>query len=241
MDALALAGLHGLVADSSVRTDGNQGLGGLQTFLDRRSDDLTQMMIDHIEVVALSVGIATVLSIAIALLVWDSPIGRNLAVTSTAIILTVPSLALLAILSPLFGLGWGPTVTALVLYSMLPIVRNAVTGLREVPSHVLESARGMGMSPTHVLLRVQLPMAWPIILTGIRVATQLAIGIAAIGAYVAGPGLGQYIFKGLSSLGSVNALNYALSGTVGVVLLALVADALFVLIARFTTPRGLRV
>ncbi|CAI9401671.1 ABC transporter permease [Nocardioides sp. T2.26MG-1] len=241
MDALALAGRHGLVADSSVRADGNQGLGGLQTFLDRRSDDLTQMMVDHIEVVALSVGIATVLSIAIALLVWDSPIGRNLAVTSTAIILTVPSLALLAILSPLFGLGWGPTVTALVLYSMLPIVRNAVTGLREVPAHVLESARGMGMSPTHVLLRVQLPMAWPIILTGIRVATQLAIGIAAIGAYVAGPGLGQYIFKGLSSLGSVNALNYALSGTVGVVLLALVADALFVLIARFTTPRGLRV
>lgn len=241
MDALALAGRPGLVADSSVRADGNQGLGGLQTFLDRRSDDLTQMMVDHIEVVALSVGIATVLSIAIALLVWDSPIGRNLAVTSTAIILTVPSLALLAILSPLFGLGWGPTVTALVLYSMLPIVRNAVTGLREVPSHVLESARGMGMSPTHVLLRVQLPMAWPIILTGIRVATQLAIGIAAIGAYVAGPGLGQYIFKGLSSLGSVNALNYALSGTVGVVLLALVADALFVLIARFTTPRGLRV
>lgn len=228
------------MATPTPRAEGYQGLDGLQTFLERRQDDLTQMLLDHITVVALSVGIATVLSIAIALLVWDRPIGRTLAVTSTAVILTVPSLALLAILSPLFGLGWGPTVTALVLYSMLPIVRNTITGLREVPAHVLESARGMGMGRTRVLLQVQLPMAWPIILTGIRVATQLAIGIAAIGAYVAGPGLGQYIFKGLSSLGSLNALNYALSGTLGVVLLALVADALFILIARFTTPRGLR-
>lgn len=229
-----------LLAAAAVHMEGYQGLDGLQTFLERRQDDLTAMFIDHVTVVALSVGISTVLSIAIALLVWDRPIGRTLAVTSTAVILTVPSLALLAILSPLFGLGWGPTVTALVLYSMLPIVRNTVTGLREVPAHVLESARGMGMGSTRVLLQVQLPMAWPIILTGIRVATQLAIGIAAIGAYVAGPGLGQYIFKGLSSLGSINALNYALSGTVGVVLLALAADAAFVLIARITTPRGLR-
>lgn len=228
-------------AFAPVSTDEYHGLQGFETFVQRRSDDLTTMLVDHILVVVLSVGIATVISIAIALLVWDRPVGRTLAVTSTAVILTVPSLALLAILSPLFGLGWGPTVTALVLYSMLPIVRNTVTGLREVPSHVLESARGMGMSRTKVLLRVQLPMAWPIILTGIRVATQLAIGIAAIGAYVAGPGLGQYIFQGLSSLGSLNALNYALSGTVLVVLLALVVDGLFILIARFTTPRGLRV
>ncbi|HEU5038864.1 MAG TPA: ABC transporter permease [Nocardioides sp.] len=233
--------ITGLLGATPVRAEGYQGLDGLQTFLERRSDDIQQMMIDHITVVALSVGIATVLSITLGLVVWNHPIGRTIAVTSTAVILTVPSLALLAILSPLFGLGWGPTVTALVLYSMLPIVRNTVTGLREVPAHVLESARGMGMSPTRVLLQVQLPMAWPIILTGIRVASQLAIGIAAIGAYVAGPGLGQYIFKGLSSLGSLNALNYALVGTVGVVILALIVDAVFVLIARFTTPRGLRV
>lgn len=225
----------------TTATGGLRGLDGLGEFLDRRSDDVQQMLVDHLAVVALSVSIATVVSVALGLLVWNRPIGRSVAVSTTAIILTVPSLALMAILSPLFGLGWGPTVTALVAYSMLPIVRNTVAGLREVPAHVLESARGMGMSRTGVLLRVQLPMAWPIILTGIRVAAQLAIGIAAIGAYVAGPGLGQYIFKGLSSLGSLNALNYALTGTVGVIVLALAVDAAFVLIARFTTPRGLRV
>lgn len=217
-----------------------RGLDDLGTFLERRSDDLGQMLTEHLTVVALSVGIATVVGVGIGLLVWNRRIGRSLAITSAAIILTIPSLALLAILSPLFGLGWGPTVVSLVLYSLLPIIRNTVVGLREVPAHVLESARGMGMTPGKILMRIQLPMAWPIILTGIRVATQLAIGIAAIAAYVAGPGLGQYIFKGLSSLGSKNALNYALSGTVGVVLLALTVDAVFILITRYTTPRGLR-
>jgi len=216
------------------------GLGGLTTFVAGRSDDLLEMLVSHLLVVLVSVVLATVLGVGVGLLVWDRRIARSVAVTTAAIILTVPSLALLAILSPFLGLGWGPTVVALVLYSLLPIVRNTVVGLREVPDAVLESARGMGMAPRTVLLRIQLPLAWPVILTGIRVATQLAIGIAAIGAYVAGPGLGQFIFRGLSSLGSVNALNYVLSGTVGVILIALLADALFVLITRVTTPGGLR-
>lgn len=216
-------------------------LSRLGTFLDRRSDELWQLFLEHLAVVALSVALATVVGVLVGLLVWNRAGGRAVAITSAAIILTVPSLALLAILSPLFGLGWGPTVVALVLYSLLPIVRNTVVGLREVPDHVVESARGMGMTPAASLLKVQLPMAWPIILTGVRVATQLAVGIAAIAAYVAGPGLGQYIFKGLSSLGSKNALNYALTGTVGVIVLALLADALFILVTRYTTPRGLRV
>lgn len=215
--------------------------GGLSEFLNRRQGDLTQMFIEHLAVVALSVALATVLGVGIGLLIWDRAAARSIAIMSAAIILTIPSLALLAILSPVLGLGWGPTVVALVLYSQLPIIRNTVVGLREVPDHVLESAQGMGMTRTAALVKVQLPMAWPIILTGIRVATQLAIGIAAIGAYVAGPGLGQFIFRGLSSLGSKNALNYALTGTVGVIILALLADALFVLITRYTTPRGLRV
>jgi osmoprotectant transport system permease protein len=154
--------------------------------------------------------------------------------------LTIPSLALLALLSPILGLGWGPSVVALVFYSLLPIIRNTVVGLREVPAAILESARGVGMGNLRVLFTMQLPIAWPVILTGIRVAAQLTVGIAAIAAYVAGPGLGQYIFKGLSSLGSKNALNYALTGTISVVILALLIDGAFILIARYTTSRGLK-
>jgi osmoprotectant transport system permease protein len=91
-----------------------------------------------------------------------------------------------------------------------------------------------------VMFTTQLPIAWPLIITGVRVAAQLTIGIAAIAAYVAGPGLGQYIFTGLSSIGSKNAINYALTGTVVVILIALVVDGAFVLISRYTTSRGLR-
>ena len=90
------------------------------------------------------------------------------------------------------------------------------------------------------MLTTQLPIAWPVIITGVRVAAQLTIGIAAIAAYVAGPGLGQYIFKGLSSIGSKNAINYAVAGTIAVIVLALLVDGAFILIARYTTSRGLR-
>lgn len=213
---------------------------GFVDFFSRRSDDIVALTAQHLAVVALSLALATVLGVGVGLLVWDRPLARTVSVTAVGIALTVPSLALLALLSPVLGLGWGPTVVALVFYSLLPIVRNTVVGLREVPAHLLESGRGMGMSARRVLLTAQLPIAWPVILAGIRVAAQLSIGIAAIAAYVAGPGLGIYIFRGLSTLGSVNALNYALWGTLAVVVLALAVDAAFVLITRYTTSRGLR-
>lgn len=210
-------------------------------FLQTRWGDIAELIVEHVAVVVISLLIATALGVVVGLLVWDRPVPRTVSVTAAAIALTIPSLALLAILSPVLGLGWAPTIVALVFYSLLPVIRNTVVGLREVPAHIVESARGMGLGPTRVLLRIQVPLAWPVIVAGIRVAAQLTIGIAAIAAYVAGPGLGQYIFKGLSSLGSANALNYALTGTLCVIVLALLVDAAFILISRYTTARGLRV
>lgn len=209
-------------------------------FIGERADDIVELVLQHVAVVAISIVIATVVGVVIGMLVWNRGIPRSVALAAAGVALTIPSLALLSLLTSAFGLGWTPTVISLVFYSLLPIVRNTVVGLREVPAPIMESARGMGMSPLRVLFTVQVPMAWPVILIGIRVAAQLTIGIAAIAAYVAGPGLGQFIFQGLSSLGSLNALNYALTGTLGVVVLALVVDGLFVLITRTTTSRGLR-
>ncbi|WP_241994752.1 ABC transporter permease [Cryobacterium levicorallinum] len=210
------------------------------TFWARRWDDILELLGEHLAVVAVALVIAMVIGVGVGMLVWDKPLPRSAVITAAGVALTIPSLALLALLIPAVGLGWTPTVIALVMYSLLPIVRNTVVGLREVSPAIMESAMGMGMTPFTVLVRVQLPMAWPIILTGVRVAAQLTIGVAAIAAYVAGPGLGQFIFQGLSSLGSKNALNFALTGTLGVVLLALVVDAAFVAITRSTTSRGLR-
>ena len=215
-------------------------LTSLLNFLTYRSDEIEALVIEHISVVALSLLIAMIVGVGLGMAVWNRPLPRSAVIASAAVALTIPSLALLAALTPLFGLGWTPTVIALVLYSLLPIVRNTAVGLRSVSPAILESASGMGMNRLMVLFRIQLPIAWPIILAGVRVAAQLTIGVAAIAAYVAGPGLGAYIFQGLSSLGSKNALNFALTGTVLVVLLALIVDALFVAITRLTTAKGLR-
>jgi len=209
-------------------------------FLNERWSDVVDLTVQHLTVVAISLVIAMALGVLIGVAVWNRPISRATALTAAGIAITIPSLALLALLSPLLGLGWGPTIVALVFYSLLPIIRNTVVGLREVPADVVESARGMGMGRIRIMVTTQLPIAWPVIITGVRVAAQLTIGIAAIAAYVAGPGLGQYIFTGLSSIGSKNAINYALTGTVAVIVLALLVDGAFILIARYTTSRGLR-
>ncbi|MFC5149066.1 ABC transporter permease [Streptomyces aureoversilis] len=184
--------------------------------------------------------VATVLGVVIGVLTYRSEWAGNLAVTTTATLLTIPSLALLGLLIPLTGLGVAPTVTALVLYGLLPIVRNAVVGLRGVDPSLVDAAKGIGMSRAAQLVRVELPLAWPPILTGIRVATQMLMGIAAVAAYASGPGLGNEIFRGVSSLGSANALNQVLAGTLGIIVLALLFDAAYVLIGRLTVPRGIR-
>lgn len=141
---------------------------------------------------------------------------------------------------PLVGIGIMPSVIAVTFYAILPILRNAVVGLDGVNPTLVESARGMGLSPIATFLRVRLPLAWPVIVAGLRVSTQMSMGVAAIAAYALGPGLGGYIFTGLSQIGGANALNYALVGTVGVVVLALLLDGLLVLLGRLTTSRGIR-
>jgi osmoprotectant transport system permease protein len=209
-------------------------------YVQSRWDDLSQAAVQHALVVALSVLIATVIGVGIGVATYRRPRLSAIAIGTSGGFLTIPSFALLGLLIPFLGLGWGPTVVALVLYALLPIVRNTVVGLRGVDAAVVEAGRGMGMSARRVMVGVQLPLAWPVILAGIRVSTQMIIGIAAIAAYVAGPGLGNPIFDGLSRLGSVNALNAALAGTLGVVILALAFDLFYLVLRLLTTPRGIR-
>jgi osmoprotectant transport system permease protein len=210
-------------------------------YVQTRSDELAQAFGQHALAVVVSMAIATVLGVGIGMLTWRRPRLSGFAISVSSGFLTIPSFALLGLLIPVLGLGWSPTVFALTLYSLLPIIRNTVVGLRGVDGAIIEAGRGMGMSAFHVLWRLQLPLAWPLILTGVRVATQMIIGITAIAAYVAGPGLGHQILDGLARLGSANSLNEALAGTLGVVILALLADLLFLIIRLLTAPRGLRV
>ncbi|MEV0948350.1 ABC transporter permease [Rhodococcus sp. NPDC049939] len=205
----------------------------------RRQQLLTDSYL-HVSAVVQSVAIATVIALTIGILVYRSPVGSAIATALASMILTVPSFALLGLLIPVLGLGVAPTVTALVLYALLPIIRNTILGLASVDPAITDAARGVGMSRTRVLTRIELPLAWPAILTGMRLSTQMLMGILAIAAYAKGPGLGNLIFSGLSRVGSPTAVPQALTATVLIVILALLLDGIYIIVGRLTTSRGIR-
>lgn len=211
-----------------------------QDYLAYRWEDVVLLTLQHVQVVLIAVAIATILAVATGLLVHGRAVARQLVLTVTATMLTIPSFALFGLLIPLLGLGLLPTISALTFYAIFPILRNVITGLESVPAEVEEAARGMGLSVRRRMYVVRVPLAWPVLLNGIRVATIMCVGIAAIAAAVNGPGLGELIFEGLARIGGANALNSTLTGVIGVAIVALMLDLMFVVISRLTTPRGIR-
>jgi len=209
-------------------------------YLQANWPDLLDLTVQHAVLVLISVAIATVVGVLAAVATYRTDIPSKLLLGVTGVFLTIPSFALFGLLIAPLGLGYPPAIVALVMYGLLPIVRNTITGLREVNASITEAALGVGMGRWRRLLRIELPLAWPVILTGIRVATLINVGIAAIAAYVGGPGLGAQIFAGLDRIGFPVAVNLALSGTLGIVLIALVLDGVFLFLGKLTTPRGIR-
>jgi osmoprotectant transport system permease protein len=211
-------------------------------YLSRRWDSILTSAVDHAVLVLAAMAVAAVIGIVLGIATYRSTRASTVVLNVCGVFLTIPSLALFSMLIgiPALGLGFRSALVGLVLYALLPIVRNTVVGLREVDPAVVESAQGMGMSRWQRLRRIELPLAWPIIVTGIRVSTVMIVGIAAIAAVINAPGLGKDIFRGLARLGSPAALNLVLGGVLGVVVLSLVFDSAFLLIRRFTTSRGIR-
>lgn len=213
-------------------------------FLEYLTNNATRLLFlaeQHAELVLISVAISAVLGIGLALITESMPRLRQILLSVTGTLLTIPSFALFALMIPLLGLGIAPTVAALAIYGIFPILRNTVTGIESVDPAVIDAARGLGMGRGQRTRTVVLPLAWPVILNGIRTATIMLVATAAIGAVVRGPGLGELIFRGLARIGGANALYEALAGVIGVVLVALALDLLFILIAKITTVRGLNV
>jgi len=198
-------------------------------------DSLGPQIRTHLEIVAVCVALASALGLALGVVAsrWDRFAAVVLAVTST--ILTVPSFALFGLLSIWLGLGTAPVEAGLVLYALLPIVRNTRTGIQAVDPAVVEAARGMGMSPRQVLLRVELPLAVPVIIAGLRQATVMVVAIATVGAVVGANDLGQPI---ITAVGRSSAtLERLLSGIIPVAGIGIIADALLAALQR-TLSRG---
>jgi osmoprotectant transport system permease protein len=195
-------------------------------------DTLQPRLVEHVELTAIAVGIGFAISLALALLVYryrplEGPVGLT-----TAILYTIPSLALFQLLVPITGLTVTTVEIALVSYTLLILFRNVLAGLRSAPPEVLEAARGMGYTRGQMLLRVELPLALPAIVAGIRIATVTTISLATVAAFVLPEGLGQPILDGLRTFFKTK---FIAAGLLAVAL-AVVADAALVAVQRLLTP-----
>jgi osmoprotectant transport system permease protein len=200
---------------------------------DNWGDTLQPALIDHIELTVIAVAVGFAISFALAL--WAHRTRRVEAPVTvvSGILYTIPSLALFQLLVPITGLTRLSAEIALVSYTLLILFRNTLTGLREVPPEVRDAALGMGMSRAEVLRRVELPLALPAIMAGVRVATVTVISLATIAVFVIDEGLGKPIFDAIGTGGFKTEL---LAGGGLAIALALVADGVLVLAQWLLTP-----
>lgn len=203
-------------------------------------DALLEQGIDHIQLTGAAIITAIIIGVSLGIVAHRSMLLRNPILNVMSVLLTIPSLAFFALLIPIVGIGATPAYIALTAYALLPITRNTVAGLRAVDPAVVEAGRGMGLSGRQRLIQMEMPVAWPVILTGIRVATLVIVGVAAIAALVGGPGLGEEIYlNGIRRIGSPGAFEALFGGTLAVLIVAFLFDLAYQLIGRLTISKGL--
>ena len=225
-----------LVADTEATADAPAGDGLLALMWDRRSE-ITRLAGEHLGLTGLAVLLAILFAVPTGLWLTRHERWAGFVIGTTGVIQTIPSLALLAFMIPIPGLGLGTNsaVVALFLYALLPIVRNTYAGIREVDPDLIEAARGMGLRDLQILRLVELPLATRTIMAGIRTSTVISIGVATLAAFVGAGGLGHLIITGLQ----LNDTRLILSGALPAALLALLFDMLLGRLEHRLAPSGL--
>jgi osmoprotectant transport system permease protein len=197
---------------------------------------ILKLTLEHIEITVIAVSISTLIGVIIGILITRYKRAATPVIGIAGILYTIPSLALFGMLIPFIGIGLKPTLIALILYSQLALIRNTFVGITHIDPSIREAGRGMGMSSWQFLRMVELPVALPVIMAGIRTAAVMNIGTATIAAYIGAGGLGWLIFRGIASVNT----EQIVAGALPVTLLAIGVDYLFVLLERYLTPSGLR-
>jgi osmoprotectant transport system permease protein len=201
------------------------------TFFITHRSEIWSATLDHIALVLIAMSFAIVIAVPLGMLIVQHPALRTFSLGLASIFQTIPSLALFGFLIPIpfiGGIGPRTAIVALVLYALLPILRNTYVGLTSIDPAVLEAAEAMGMTDTQILTRVRLPLALGIILAGIRTATVITIGVATIAAAIGAGGLGTFIFRGVAMVSDA----VILAGAIPAALLAIIADLFLALIER---------
>jgi len=233
-DFLAEEGLLGAGAKAARHEPRPEGL---PAFLYSRMGDTLGLMGQHLLLTSAAVGLAILVAVPIGILLTRARTLVAPFMGVAGVIQTVPSLALLAFMIPIPGLGLGArsAIAALFLYAILPILRNTYTGIKEVDPDLIEAARGMGLRDHQILLRVELPLGMRTIMAGIRTSTVISIGVATLAAFIGAGGLGEPIITGLQ----LNDIDLILSGAIPAALLAIAADFLLGIVERILVPSGL--
>jgi osmoprotectant transport system permease protein len=189
-------------------------------FMWQQSDKLVTQTLQHIGLTFISLFLAVLVGLPLGILIARRTKLSGSVLGIAGILQTIPSIALLGFMIPLLGIGPKPAIVALLLYALLPIIRNTYTGITGVDAAVKEAATAMGMSKWQILTKVELPLAMPVILAGIRTATVINVGVATLASYIAAGGLGEFIFGGIS----LNNTNMILAGAIPAALLAILFD-----------------
>ena len=200
----------------------------LAEFLVQKAPDLLAKLLEHLMLTGISIGIAVVIGLPLGIWIARNALARGTVLGTAGIFQTIPSLALLAFLLPFLGIGALPAVVALTLYALLPIVRNTYTGLAGISPDIIEAAHGVGFTDRQRLWMVELPLALPVIVAGIRTATVIGVGIATLSAFIGAGGLGDFIIRGLA----LNNTRLILLGAAPAAALALLLDYLIGLIEK---------
>ncbi len=201
------------------------------TFFVSHRAEILDATLDHVALVLIAMFIAIAVGVPLGMLIVQRPALRTIALGVASVFQTIPSLALFGFLIPIpfiGGIGRRTAIVALVLYALLPILRNTYVGLTSIEPAILEAAEAMGMTNTQILTRVRLPLALGIILAGIRTATVITIGVATIAAAIGAGGLGTFIFRGVAMVSDA----VILAGAVPAALLAIMADLFLALVER---------
>ena len=206
------------------------------SFLNEYGSDLLLKTWEQLYISLISLGLGIIVAVPLGLVLTRFPRTAKVTISICSMLQTVPSLALLALMIPIFGIGKFPAIMALFIYSLLPILRNTCIGIEGVDPTLIDSAKGMGMTSWQIMIKVSLPQALPVIMAGIRLSAVYLIAWATLASYIGAGGLGDFIFNGLN----LYQPELIIGGTIPVSLLALLTDFLLSHLEKKLTPVNLR-
>lgn len=209
----------------------------MKAFLNEYGSQLVSKTIEHFYISIIALLIAIVVAVPVGILLSKTTKIANVVLTIASVLQTIPTLAVLAIMIPIFGVGKTPAIVALFIYVLLPILNNTVLGVKNIDKNVIQAGQSMGMTQFQLMKDVQLPLALPLIISGIRLSSVYVISWATLASYVGAGGLGDLVFNGLN----LYQPPMIISAAILVTLLALIVDMLLSLVEKWAVPKGLKV